>query len=108
MDLNQIQFIDKSDFEERRILIYPKRKIKKGGEMNTQNEMLTSLGAARILDCSSERVRQLRKEGKLDAIPIGNSRMRVYRREDVERLARERKRERNQIGSLKASGRARG
>jgi len=45
--------------------------------------------AARILRCSQESARRFADEGALRVIRLGN-RHRIFRREDVERLARER------------------
>lgn len=47
---------------------------------------------AKRLDCSADRVRQLEREGKLPAekMPSGQ---RLFRQEDVERLAEERARQ---------------
>jgi excisionase family DNA binding protein len=54
--------------------------------------VLTTLGAARILHCSVERVRQLDSEGKLKSIRTTGGRFRLFDRKEVERLAEARKR----------------
>lgn len=53
--------------------------------------ILSTTDVAHLLRCSTERVRQLEREGKLPAekMPSGQ---RVFRVEDVERLATERER----------------
>jgi excisionase family DNA binding protein len=57
--------------------------------------ILSTLDVAVRLKCSSERVRQLEREGKLPAekTPRGQ---RVFKAEDVERLALEREQQRQQ------------
>jgi DNA-binding transcriptional MerR regulator len=52
-------------------------------------ELLTSGESARLLDRSTERVRQLEYEGRLRAAARTARGMRLFRRSDVERLARE-------------------
>ena len=59
--------------------------------MSTQ--ILGTIDVALRLGCSTERVRQLEREGKLAAEKMPNGR-RVFRSEDVERLAVERKQRR--------------
>jgi excisionase family DNA binding protein len=51
--------------------------------------------AARILRCSPELARRLADDGALPAIRLGN-RHRIFRREDVERVAHERRERRGQ------------
>jgi excisionase family DNA binding protein len=46
--------------------------------------------AARVLGVSPDRVKQIANEGGLPALRVGRRGVRVYRREDVERLAAER------------------
>lgn len=55
-------------------------------------KILGTTDAAMRLGCSAERVRQLEREGKLPAekMPSGQ---RIFRAEDVERLAEERARQ---------------
>jgi excisionase family DNA binding protein len=53
---------------------------------------LVALGeASRILKCSQETTRNLAEKGVLPTIRLGNGH-RIFRRDDVERLARERAR----------------
>jgi DNA-binding transcriptional MerR regulator len=56
------------------------------------SRILGTTDVALLLGCSTERVRQLEREGKLTAekMPSGQ---RVFRTEDVERLAEERARQ---------------
>jgi excisionase family DNA binding protein len=53
--------------------------------------------AARILKCSPELARRLADDGALPAIRLGNGH-RIFRREDVERVAHERRERRGQGG----------
>ncbi len=53
--------------------------------------LLTTSGAARLLELSSESVRAYERAGKLPATRT-ESGMRLFRRADVERLAAERRR----------------
>lgn len=46
--------------------------------------------AARILNCSWESVRLYAKQGILPSLKVGGSNQRIYRRVDVEALARAR------------------
>jgi DNA-binding transcriptional MerR regulator len=57
------------------------------------SDILGTTDVALLLRCSTERVRQLEREGKLPAekMPSGQ---RVFRAEDVERLAAEREKQR--------------
>jgi len=55
-----------------------------------QRDNFVALGeASRILKCSQELTRRLADQGLLNAIRLGNGH-RIFRREDVERLAQER------------------
>jgi len=56
------------------------------------HQILGTTDVALLLGCSTERVRQLEREGKLlaEKMPSGQ---RVFRAEDVEKLAQERKRQ---------------
>jgi len=62
-------------------------------------KILGTTDAAKILGCSAEYVRQLERTGKLPAEKMPNGR-RVFKTEDVDRLAEERKRKRNEASSL--------
>lgn len=53
-------------------------------------DVVSSLEAAQILDCSSDNVRRLAREGKLRAV-ISTRAGRLFARCDVEELARERR-----------------
>lgn len=55
------------------------------------SKLLGTMDAAERLGCSTERVRQLEREGKLPAERMASG-QRVFRAEDVERLAAERDR----------------
>jgi excisionase family DNA binding protein len=50
-------------------------------------KFLTSFGAAKVLNLSVERIRQLERAGKLRATRAGGGRFRLFKRVDVERLA---------------------
>lgn len=54
------------------------------------DQLLSTSDAAKILNVSPDMVRYLERRGKLPAQYIGAGRTRVFRLEDVERLARER------------------
>ena len=60
-----------------------------------ESPIMATIDVARRLNCSPDRVRQLEREGKLPAqkMPRG---VRVFRAEDVERLAVERERQRRE------------
>ena len=53
-------------------------------------DVLQPSEAARVLECSAQGVRYLDDTGRLTSIRVGARGMRLYRRADVERLARER------------------
>ena len=55
----------------------------------TPSNLLTTSAAARILDLTSESVRQYERQGKLPAIRT-ESGMRLFQRADVERFAKAR------------------
>lgn len=69
--------------------------------MKNEN-LLTTFGAARILDVSVERVRQLEREGKLKAQRAAGGRFRLFRRDEVERLAELRSKTQEQSKMLTA------
>jgi excisionase family DNA binding protein len=54
------------------------------------DDLITTKAAAAILNISWPRVQQLATEGKLEAVPIGSVRRRLFSRDDVERLRVER------------------
>ena len=54
------------------------------------NELLLIGEAARLLDLSDERVRQLTRAGHLSPIRSGKRGIRIFHRDDVLRLKRER------------------
>lgn len=53
-------------------------------------KVLSTMETANILKCSVENVRALERKGALAAIRIGGGRIRLFNREEVEKLARER------------------
>jgi len=55
----------------------------------SQSDFVALGEASRILKCSQESARRLADQGILNAIRLGNGH-RIFRREDVERVARER------------------
>jgi DNA-binding transcriptional MerR regulator len=65
--------------------------------MMTNAELLQASEAGRILGLSTQSVRTFALSGRLAYIQIPSG-MRLYRREDVERLARERAAARSQHG----------
>jgi excisionase family DNA binding protein len=54
------------------------------------DQLLTTLDASRILNCSSENVRLLARQDKLPAVTTMNGRQRLYKLADVQKLARQR------------------
>ncbi len=54
------------------------------GRPRRAEELLGSAGVARVLGVSTARVRQLAREGRLDALKTANGRL--YRPKDVEQL----------------------
>jgi DNA-binding transcriptional MerR regulator len=60
-----------------------------------ESRIMATIDVARRLNCSPDRVRQLEREGKIHAekMPRG---VRVFRVEDVERLAAERERQKSE------------
>lgn len=59
-------------------------------------ELLLASEAARLVGISRQRVHQMADCGDLPCERIGENRVRVFKRADVERLAQERERERRQ------------
>lgn len=60
--------------------------------------ILGTTDVALRLGCSAERVRQLEREGKLPAEKTGRG-QRIFKSEDVERLATERERQKSHVRS---------
>ena len=58
-------------------------------EMNVQEELLGCTDAGRLLKVGPQRVRQLERTGRLSAMRTAGG-WRLFRRDDVERLAAER------------------
>jgi excisionase family DNA binding protein len=60
-----------------------------------ESQIMATIDVARRLNCSPDRVRQLEREGKLPAqkMPRGQ---RVFKAEDVERLAVEREQQKRE------------
>jgi DNA-binding transcriptional MerR regulator len=56
-----------------------------------ENQFLLATDASKILDCSSNNVRQLEKSGKLKAVRTASG-VRIFDSAEVHRLAAERKR----------------
>ena len=52
------------------------------------NPLLTAADAARVLGCTPAAVRQMETKGKLKAVTRTEGGIRLFRRLDVERLAR--------------------
>ncbi len=50
--------------------------------------LLTPADAARVLDCTAAAVRQMETKGKLKAVTRTEGGIRLFRRSDVEKLAR--------------------
>ena len=67
------------------------------------DRLLTVANAARILGVVPARVRQLANEGQLPLAAMTVSGTRLFRQEDVERLARVREAKRNQAEPAKAT-----
>lgn len=65
--------------------------------------LLTVADAARILGVVPARVRQLANEGQLPPATMTVSGTRLFRQEDVERLAEERKAKRNRAAPARAA-----
>jgi len=60
------------------------------GRPEDPEDLMTAGDAARILDLSSDMVRLLAREGRLEAAVQSVSGVRLFRRADVERLAAQR------------------
>jgi excisionase family DNA binding protein len=56
-------------------------------------DVVSTFEAAQILDCSSDNVRRLAREGRLPAV-ISTRAGRLFSKEDVKKLAQERRRSR--------------
>ena len=59
--------------------------------MTVDPELLTPRDAGLIVGVGAERIRQLDREGKLPAAVRASSGMRLFRKEDVEKFASERR-----------------
>jgi excisionase family DNA binding protein len=59
-------------------------------EAVSMTDVVSSFEAARILDCSSDNVRRLAREGRLKAV-ITTGAGRLFSRQDVEKMAAERR-----------------
>ncbi|MFL6213609.1 MAG: MerR family transcriptional regulator [Blastocatellia bacterium] len=58
------------------------------------SELLIASEAAKLLDCTAANIRALERAGKVPALRTASG-VRIFRREDVDRLALERQRKRD-------------
>jgi len=77
-------------------------------EGGPREKLLTAADAARILGVLPARVRQLANEGQLAPVATTVSGTRLFRQEDVERLAAAREAKRNRAVPAHTAGRAKG